>query len=272
MNPLLAALVQLGILTQADADRIARQLSPALQRQYAEATLVDALTRALGAQRRRIISVVDAANGRPTARQLSLFWRGEDVALWGDVQETIQGIALESAVTVAIRNGSSTWDLINQNVIDWTTNYYTSEAPAMVGSIPNLNQTSRQQFADVFLQWQQGTLDTVGSKEGLPQLVQALEPVFGRARAKIVGTTENTRIFSESEVLAARGDEFIEYLEYYTAVDEAVCEYCSELNGQVISKNATGFEHSEFGNVGFPPIHPNCRCFISSQTAASVGR
>mgnify|MGYP000854565481 FL=1 len=260
MNPLLAALVQLGILSQQDAERISRQLNPAMQRQYAEATLVDALTRALGAQRRRIISVVDAANGRPTARQLSLFWRGEDVALWGDVQETIQGIALESAVTVAIRNGSSTWDLINQNVIDWTTNYYTSEAPAMVGSIPNLNQTSRQQFADVFLQWQQGTLDTVGSKEGLPQLVQALEPVFGRARAERIGVTETTRVFAESDLAVARSDPFIEYVRWNAANDELMCDVCAPLNGQVVPKGEM-FE----GDL-MPPAHPNCRCWLSFET------
>lgn len=230
----------------------------------------EALTRALGAQRLRLLNVVDAANGRPTARQLSLFWRGEDTALWGDVQPTVENLALEMAVTASIRSGASTWELVNENMLAWVQDYYTNADAAFVGSVPNLNLTSKTQFADYFTQWQRGTLDTVGSKEGLPQLIQAIEPVFGSARAERIATTEVTRIFSESKIQAARADEFAEYLEYYTSEDELVCPICGPLAGQVIPKGASGFIHPEDGNVGFPPVHVSCRCWIESTTVNVV--
>ncbi len=140
----------------------------------------------------------------------------------------------------------------------------------MVGSIPNLNLTARTQFANAFLDWQRGELETAGYANGLPQLVRALEPTFGAARAKVIATTETTRVMASSAVEAARADDNVEYLEYYTAVDETVCPLCSPLAGQVIPKNSSGFIHPEEGNVGFPPLHVNCRCWTDSTSSAVI--
>ena len=276
MNPLLAALVQMGIVSPADAERMTRQLDPAAQRTYAEEQLSAAFARGLNGQQSRLIELLRKADGRPTNRQVDDFWTQEDDLLWRTVQPTMQALATEAAVSAAIRQGDNTWNLVNEDVMSWIERYYTSPSPAFVGSVPNLNQTARQQFADALTGWQRGTLTDIGFNDGLPQLIRALEPIFGEARAKIVGTTEVTRVYAETEVQAARVDEFIEYLQAFSAEDEKVCETCGPVSGQIIRKDATGFDHPTEGNIGFPPYHPACRCWVSpaesSETIASLAR
>ena len=264
MNPLLAALVQLGILTQNDADRMSRQLNPALQRQYAEATLAQALNRSLSAQQIRLLDVLNATNGRPSARQLSLFWGNEDTALWADLQPTFEQLATEVAITASIRAGTDTWNLVNDNVISWVNDYYTNADLTMVGSIPNLNLTARTQFASAFLDWQRGELETAGYANGLPQLIRALEPTFGARRAEVFSVTEVTRVFSESIQAQAMSDDTVQYLMWQTGNDELVCDVCGPLNGQTVRKGST------FDGGLMPPAHPNCRCWLSEETELTM--
>ena len=79
-------------------------------------------------------------------------------------------------------------------MLSWVDAYYVNADAAAVGSIPNLNLTSRTQFAQLFADWQRGELGGSATVEGLPQLVQALEPVFGPGRAERIGVTEVTRV------------------------------------------------------------------------------
>jgi SPP1 gp7 family putative phage head morphogenesis protein len=220
--------------------------------------------RALTAQQGRILEVVGRANGRPTARQMSLFWSQENAALLADVQPAIENLATEIAVTASIRAGSNTWNLVNDNVISWVNDYYTNADATFVGSIPNLNLTSRSQFANAFLDWQRGELETAGYADGLPQLVRSLENVFGPARAERIAVTETTRIFSESVQAQAMTDPFVEYLMWQTGNDELVCDICGPLDGQVVRKG------ERFDGDLMPPAHPNCRCWLSEETANTI--
>ena len=86
MNELLSALVQLGIITNATAQRINRDLNPVEAAAWAESVIGDAFTGALAAQEVRLLDLVAATNGRPTAAQINSFWRREDDFLWGSVQ------------------------------------------------------------------------------------------------------------------------------------------------------------------------------------------
>ena len=142
--------------------------------------------------------------------------------------------------------------------------YYTNADVAMVGSIPNLNLTARSQFANAFLDWQRGELETAGYANGLPQLVRALEPVFGAQRAQIIGVTEVTRVFSEATQAQAMSDEFVTHLMWQTGNDEIVCDVCGPLNGQTVRKGDT------FEGGMMPPAHPNCRCWLSEETANTM--
>jgi len=105
MNPLLTALVAAGLLTQAEADAIARNLDPQQARAYAENVLGQAFQNGLSAQQRRILGVVDSAEGNPTQAELNRFWAGEDELLWQSVRGSILDIASERATVATIQAG-----------------------------------------------------------------------------------------------------------------------------------------------------------------------
>lgn len=88
--------------------------------------------------------------------------------------------------------------------------------------VSGINRNSRS-----FLQKQVSTW--ARSNEGLPQLIERLEPMFGKTRAELIGSTEATRAFTEGT---------------FTAWERA------------------GFNRRP-PEVMRPPAHPRCRCFVS---------
>ena len=194
MNPLLAALVQAGIITQPEAERINRSLDPDAARAWAEQQIALAVQGGLSQQQTRLVELVRRGNVTPAA--LDAFWAAEDARLWAAVRATFEDVAQENAIAMAVRMGAddAMWNAVNERMLSWLDAYYVSADAELVGSIPNLNLTSRTQFAQVFDQWQRGELEVGTTAEGLPQLVQALEPVFGPARAERIGVTEVTRV------------------------------------------------------------------------------
>ena len=266
MNPLLAALVQAGVISQADAERINRSLDPDAARAWAEQQLVTAAQNGLSAQQERLFSLVRRSNGQLSAATLDAFWTAEDDRLWAELRPTWQAITTENAVAMAVRMGAddAMWNAVNERMLSWLDAYYVSADAELVGSIPNLNLTSRTQFAQVFDQWQRGELEVGTTAEGLPQLVQALEPVFGPARAERIGVTEVTRVIVESQRAASAEDEFITHYRFLSAADERVCPICGPNHGIVIEKRGAGFT-TPAGRM-FPPLHPMCRCQILEET------
>lgn len=271
MIPVLSALVQAGILPQAVADTIDRQLSPEAARLHAEGVLIESFRNGLSLQQRRILGLLDDTQGQVTPRQLSLFWNGENDLLWASVQEDIISVLLENSTRVAIGLGDvDTWNLINQSVIEWAETYYIDADGDTFGSIPNLNLHGRSVFERAFVEWQRGELQSAGYTDGLPQLIRALEPAFGLSRATRVGVTETSRIFAMSEIMAGRANEFITQFEWATAVDERVCEICSPRNGQRVAKSASGFSLPTDDLVVYPPAHVMCRCSLIPLTDAAA--
>ena len=172
MNELLAALVQLGVLDNATAQRITRNLDPDAAQAWAESLLLESVTSGLDAQRYRLLELVDAGNGRPTAAQLAEFWRREDTAFFRSIEPALYEIAQERAIVSIVSGGAvDMWEAINDAVIGWVNDYYTNIDAALVGSVPNINATSRTDFARAFLDWQRGELETAGYADGLPQPV-----------------------------------------------------------------------------------------------------
>ena len=225
MNELLSALVQLGIITNATAQRINRDLNPVEAAAWAESVIGDAFTGALAAQEVRLLDLVAATNGRPTAAQINSFWRREDDFLWGSVQSSVETVAQERAIVAALTGvaDDKTWNKINDAVLNWVGDYYTNLDVDLVGSIPNLNATGRTEFARSFIDWQRGELETAGAQDGLPQLIRAIEPTFGQARAARIAATETTRIFYEATYHAANANPNVTAFRWYSAADERVC-------------------------------------------------
>lgn len=267
MNELLAALVQLGIIPASTAERIRRNMNPAEAQAWAEAALSEAFSGALGAQESRLLDLLRTTQGQPTMAQMDAFWRRENDALWRAVQPTLETVAQERAIVASLTGTAddAMWNVINDSVIGWVNDYYTNADLEVVGSIPNLIVRERTEFARAFLDWQRGELETAGYADGLPQLIRALEPTFGRVRAERIAVTETTRIFYESTWQAANANPNVTMLRWYTAADERVCPVCGPLHLAVIPKAQRTWQ----GGIGMP-AHPNCRCVAIEETALTM--
>ena len=86
----------------------------------------------------------------------------------------------------------------------------------------------------------------------LRTLIKDIEPLFGKARAKVIASTEVTRLYAEgnSEAYASAG---VEEVEWRTVNDALVDPICDALAGQ----------RSSVGGGETPPAHPNCRCWLA---------
>ena len=271
MPPLLLALVQAGTIDQATAERLARQLDPEFARAWGEATIEDAFSGGLAGQRARLLELLEATDNNPTAAQLNQFWAAEDRTLWESVQSSVLEVVDERAALAAIGAGlDTTFDLVSQSVIDWAEDYYINADLDLVGSIPNLNLTARTRFQTAFVRWQRGELDVVTPGGGLPDLIAAIEPVFGRVRAEAIAVTETTRIFTESLRLVEAGNPFTVGFTMHTARDEKVCFICSPLDGQFRTKDQPYYIHPELGNVYGPNFHVRCRCGETPETELTL--
>ena len=109
-----------------------------------------------------------------------------------------------------------------------------------------LDKTTRAALREAIITW-----ETVGlGKRGLPDLIDAIEPLFGKVRAKRIAVTEATRLFAEGNKLAVRDDDAVGGLSWETAEDERVCPICAPRHGRVWPK----------GSFPAIPAHVNCRC------------
>lgn len=280
MNPLLAALVEAGILTPDDAERMDRQLDPAIAQDHAERTLIQSFANGLSLQQRRVLGLLDDTEGNPTPRQLSLLWDGENELLFASVADDLRSVALERAVTASIGAtngvGDETWQLVNEEVLDWVDGYYVNPDAGNFGSIPNLNETSKTQFTQAFNDWQRGELGIAGRtatgelRQGLDALITALEPTFGLRRAEAIGVTETSRVFAQSEIAASRANPFVTVLLWLTANDERVCPICGPRANLVVAKESDGFRVPTDNTVGYPPAHVRCRCSLTQLTEPAL--
>jgi SPP1 gp7 family putative phage head morphogenesis protein len=271
VNPLLSALVAAGIITQADAERINRSMDADAMRAWAEQQMAVAVQGGLSAQQTRLVDMVRRTNGSLSQATLADFWRQEDERLYAALRGTLEGVASESAIAMSVRMGGddSMWRVVNERVLAWIDGYYINADAAAVGSIPNLNLTSRTEFARAFAEWQRGELELGTRLQGLPQLIEALTPTFGPQRAAIIAATESTRIQVESERRAGEADEDTTHWRYYTAADERVCPQCGPLHGRIVAKTSSGFDVPQGGRQ-YPPIHPNCRCRILPESSETL--
>ena len=274
MNPeLLNALLAAGLLDPATAEIIRRQLDPEAARAWAEATLTQSTQAGLQGQQGRIIDLVASTDGQPSPAQLDRLWAGENDSLWQAMRPALLDVASERAALVAASSlaagKGSTFDLINQGVLDWVSTYYADADGLTYGSIPNLNLAGRTAFERAFVAWQQGELE-IGSPTGLQQLIDALQGAFGPERATRIAVTETTRIFTETTRQAGRANPFTTAFRLLTSADERVCPQCGPLHGVVIAKSVDGFIHPELGGVGWPPFHTLCRCDIVEETEGSL--
>jgi SPP1 gp7 family putative phage head morphogenesis protein len=93
------------------------------------------------------------------------------------------------------------------------------------------------------------------NREPLEQLIQDLEPVFGRKRAERIAATEVTRAAAEGSRLSYIESGVVEKVQWRTARDERTCPVCAPLEGKHAGLDGN------FNGVSVP-AHPNCRCWL----------
>ena len=267
MDAVLLALVDAGLITREEAQRIDRNLNPEAARQWAEALIIAAWQAGLLAQQSRLLDVVRGGSAVDDA-----FWVAEIELMAAAILPAYIEVATEAGSIAVVELGAvtvDTWQFIDESVLSWVDGYYMSRNPQFFGSMPNINQTSRERFADAFLRWNTGEI-SVDQGDGIDALIREITPIFGPDRAENIAVTETTRIFYEARHAAAVATPGVEYKRLLTAADERVCPICGPMHMQTVALNA-GYVHPTLGAIGVNPFHPRCRCVSTFLTAASAG-
>lgn len=118
----------------------------------------------------------------------------------------------------------------------------------------------------------------VDAGESIPELAARVERVYEAAngyRAERIARSEVLRATNFATDEAYRQSGVVEAKEWLTAHDERLCEWCEPLDGKTIALDDTFFEKGDEVNgnqghklavniddVGYPPLHPNCRCTL----------
>ncbi len=168
------------------------------------------------------------------------FWQEFRVRMVGEMLPFVREIANGAADYSANLGLAVDMDLVNAAVLDYSRTYVNDWWSS-------LEATTREGMRKAIVAWQETGL----GERGLPDLVDALEPLFGTARAERIAVTETTRLFNEGNKLAYASAGLSE-VEYQTARDDLVCPICGPLNSQ----------RFPLGSAPAPPRHVNCRCAL----------
>ena len=123
-----------------------------------------------------------------------------------------------------------------------------ADGDALQNEIDSWAETRAGELADGVVQTTKDELDSMDpAEEGFSDDASKL---FDDVRAGTIGVTETTEAVTggTAAALAAAGLEDAEAI-WMTSADELVCEDCDDLDGLPATE--------------MPPLHPNCRCWIS---------
>jgi len=112
--------------------------------------------------------------------------------------------------------------------------------------------------------------------------VEDLQSTFTQlktSRAKTIVRTETIRAWNEASELWRKQSGVVEKKQWFTALDERVCEFCWPMHWKVVSLEWKFFDkweviegvtadwntvtmNTDYWPIQHPPLHPNCRCSI----------
>jgi SPP1 gp7 family putative phage head morphogenesis protein len=217
----------------------------------------DELARQLRRLGKRVIEEI-AAN--PALLDDAAYWQAMGVELGGAIIPRATEVAWVGVTAgEAIMGFAVEWDMLNQAVLDYTRRYGFSLVN--IDGDLSIVKTTRDQMREIFLRWQRGEL----GDRGLPDLVRALDPLFGSERARRIAVTETTRLFAEGNLIAWRTGGVTHKI-WHTAMDELVCPICAPLEGKKVRLDAPFSPPVRDWNGDHPPAHVNCRCWLTCQT------
>ncbi len=105
------------------------------------------------------------------------------------------------------------------------------------------------------------------------QLTEQINRYFDYAdatRAERIARSETIRTSNAAMESAWKQSDVVEAKEWYTAEDERVCEYCSEMDGRTEDLGAAFFKKGDtfngltldYRDITEPPLHTSCRCVL----------
>lgn len=137
--------------------------------------------------------------------------------------------------------------------------------------IKSMNRTTKNELRKIL---------SAGIAEGVstPVLARQIETMFGdanRVRALRIARTEVIKAGNRGALEAYRQSNVVIGKEWFTALDERVCEWCGPLHGKIKALNTNFFHQGEsylgkdggtlnldYADIGEPPLHPSCRCTL----------
>jgi SPP1 gp7 family putative phage head morphogenesis protein len=177
----------------------------------------------------------------------SNFWLTEAALLYSIVLDIVDGAASRGALNAAmavvqrlLRIGLPEPDY---NLLDEAAHRYAETQTFEL--VTGITETSKRALQREFTEW-------IASGEPLPKLTERIAPMFGPVRAEMIASTEITRAYADSNIMAWR-ELGVDAQRWQTAVDDLVCEICGPKHGK---------EYQLGDPDGTPPGHPRCRCWI----------
>ena len=189
--------------------------------------------------------------------QLSLpFWKEEAKRLLRILLPFIQqgadgGVTVHQAAVSEMGIGVD-WTLPFAEAADWARKHCGE-------LVTKVTDTTRKRVGSTVANW-------VESEHTLPQLWKQLaeDPAFDRKRAKLIGTTEATKAYTQGELAAARElerESVFEYAKIWESIpDDSRCHICEALEQATVKGIDTPFISEYVGKLDGPPAHPGCRC------------
>jgi HK97 family phage portal protein len=172
--------------------------------------------------------------------------------------EATAALAMIGAQHVDILADESTRDALDRGIAKMAQSY---------------NETTLQQLKDVI-----GEKLTQDGGTNLTELTQAVEGVYSFAderRTGLIAKTESYRASNSANRAAWQQSGVVKTVKWYTAEDGKVCEFCAAQDGKeadiddnfydsgdTIGGADGGTMTADYGDIGNPPLHPDCRCYI----------
>lgn len=109
----------------------------------------------------------------------------------------------------------------------------------------------------------------------LEERIKLIEEFSADTRAARVAATESYWNANTATRMAWKESGRVQSVKWYTSSNERVCEFCGPLHGKTVSIDENWYNvgdtvagsdggtlNVDFADVGNPPLHPNCQCFI----------
>jgi hypothetical protein len=111
------------------------------------------------------------------------------------------------------------WDLVNTDAADWARRH----AGDLIGQ---LNDTTAAVLRPAIAEY-------IGNTLTFRDLLDELDPIFGKARAERIAITETTAAYAQGNLAAWRRAGVFTHYEWRTARDERVCPRCGRWTATV---------------------------------------